>query len=345
MKTTVKLLGAVILGGGLFIGGCAKKKTSIWQSIKNPEVVVQLKSFVAEKEAQANAITNQMPKEFKRFFAAADRGDWLVVSNMFYDLGRRNGHFEGAGKPEWQLRGIPWQAAAEIWGGFAAFGEGDEKYSTAFANDIIDSIPPGSVYFGGTDSGRFLITAMQKSQVYADPFFTLTQNALASGDYLDYLRSMYGEKIYIPTADDSQKSFEAYTADVTQRQQKNQLKPGENVHVEENGRIQISGQVAVMEINGLLAKIVFDKNPDREFYVEESFALDWMYPHLEPHGLIMKINRQPVVTLADDVVVRDRDRQLAEPGHHGCRNRGVRGKGPWQTRPSRFHRRPGFHPK
>ena len=72
----------------------------------------------------------------------------------------------------------------------------------------------------------------------------------------------------------------------------------------ENGRVQVSGQVAVMSINGLLAKVIFDKNPDREFYIEESFPLDWMYPHLEPHGLIMKINRQPLAELPDDIVGR-----------------------------------------
>src|ERR1700690_3792730 len=124
-----------------------------------------------------------MPREFKRFFVAADKGDWLVVSNMFCDLGRRNGHFETTGETEWQLRGTPWQAVAEIWGGIAAFSEGDEKYSAAFGNDIIQSIPPGSIYFGGTDPGRFLITAMQKSHVKGDPFFTLTQNQLGDGSY------------------------------------------------------------------------------------------------------------------------------------------------------------------
>ncbi|MFZ0829299.1 MAG: hypothetical protein WAO02_17950 [Verrucomicrobiia bacterium] len=307
MKTTVKLLGAVILGAELFISGCAKKQTSEWQSIKNPEVATQLKSFVTEKEAQANAATNKMPKEFKRFFAAADRGDWLVVSNMFYDLGRRNGHFETAGKPEWQLRGIPWQAVAEIWGGFAAFGEGDEKYSAAYANDIIDSIPPGSIYFGGTDPGRFLITAMQKSQVKGDPFFTLTQNALCDGSYLDYLRSMYGGRIYIPTSEDSQKCFQDYMEDAQRRMQNHQLKPGEDVRTDANGKIQVSGQVAVMNINGLLVKTIFDKTPDREFYIEESFPLDWMYPYLEPHSLIMKINRQPLPALSEAVVSQDHD--------------------------------------
>ena len=62
-----------------------------------------------------------------------------------------------------------------------------------------------------------------------------------------------------------------------------------------------------MEINGLLAKIVFDQNSNREFYVEESFPLDWMYPYLEPHGLIMKINRQPLTEMSDEIVQRDHD--------------------------------------
>jgi hypothetical protein len=147
---------------------------------------------------------------------------------------------------------------------------------------------------------------MQKSQVNADPFFVHTQNALADGTYLDYLRSMYGDKIYIPTAEDSQKCFQDYMEDAQRRMQSHQLMPGEDVKMVD-GKVQVSGQVAVMEINGLLARVVFDKNPNREFYIEESFPLEWMYPYLEPHGLIMKINRQPLVALSEDVVSRDHD--------------------------------------
>jgi hypothetical protein len=96
--------------------------------------------------------------------------------------------------------------------------------------------------------------------------------------------------------------------DVQQRFHNHQLKPGENVAEDESsGRMQVSGQAAVMSINGLLAKIIFDKNPDREFYVEESFPLDWMYPYLEPHGLIFKLNRQPLPGLSDEIVQRDHD--------------------------------------
>src|SRR5215469_14389090 len=75
----------------------------------------------------------------------------------------------------------------------------------------------------------------------------------------------------------------------------------------DNSRVHVSGQVAVMAINGLISKVIFDKNPARQFYVEESFPLDWMFPHLEPHGLIMKINREPLAQLSEDVVQRDHD--------------------------------------
>ena len=307
MNTMIKVIGAAILVAALFISGCAKKSSTSWESIKNSEVVAQLKSFVAEKEAQANAATNAAAPGFAPFFAGAERGDWLTVSNTFEDLRQHAGQYEHSGKTDERLRGPRWQAIMEIWGTFYFFGAGDEQYSTAYANDIIASIPPGSIYFGGTDPGRFLITGMEKSQVNADPFFLLTQNALADGTYLAYLRGMYGGKIYTPTDEDSQKCFQDYTEDLTRRQQNHQLKPGEDFKRDSSGQVQISGHIAVMEINGLLAKLIFDQNSNREFYVEESFPLDWMYPYLEPHGLIMKINRQPLSEMSDEIVQRDND--------------------------------------
>src|ERR1017187_1454349 len=294
MKTMTQFLGAAILGFGLFTAGCTRQQPSSW-SLKNPEATQQLKSFVAEKEAQANAATNKMPSEFQAFFAAAAKVDWLTVSNAFVEFRKHAGQYEHSGKTDERLRGTAWQAVLETWGALDAFGEGDEKYSLAFGTNIITSIPPGSIYFGGTDPGRFIITALQKSHVAGDPFFTLTQNALADATYLEYLRGMYGAKIYTPTDEDSKKCFQNYMEDAQERVQKHQLKPGENVTVGADGKIQVSGQVAVMQINGLMVKLILDKNPDREFYIEESFPFDWMYPHLEPHGLIMKINRQPLI--------------------------------------------------
>ncbi|PAW83877.1 MAG: hypothetical protein B9S33_12880 [Pedosphaera sp. Tous-C6FEB] len=121
-------------------------------------------------------------------------------------------------------------------------------------------------------------------------------------------------EILTPSIEDSSKSFSEYVEDARRRlehdtkfpSEPRQIRPGEDVRYDEStGRIQVSGQVAVMAINGLLTKVIFDKNPDHDFYVEESFPLDWMYPHLTPSGIIMKINRQPLPEMTQDIVDRD----------------------------------------
>jgi tetratricopeptide (TPR) repeat protein len=111
-------------------------------------------------------------------------------------------------------------------------------------------------------------------------------------------------EIHTPTEEDSQRAFQEYIQDAERRARMGQLKPGEDVRVD-GGRVQVSGQVAVMSINALLTKVIFDKNPDHSFYVEESFPLDWMYPYLTPSGIIMKINRQPLADLTEDVFEKD----------------------------------------
>lgn len=113
-------------------------------------------------------------------------------------------------------------------------------------------------------------------------------------------------EIYIASPDDSTRCFHDYLADAQRRLQANQLKPGENVQII-NDKVQVTGQVAVMAINGLLTKVMFDRNPKNEFYVEESFPLEWMYPHLTPFGIIMKINRQPIPEMTEEIVRTDHD--------------------------------------
>ncbi|MGA3269161.1 MAG: DUF2723 domain-containing protein, partial [Verrucomicrobiota bacterium] len=199
--------------------------------------------------------------------------------------------------------------------------------------------------------------------------YIITQNALADGTYLDYLRSQYfrsaehdppffselikyvlgipfgddnsvvnglanaayyvldvpftklgahiearrraegvypPKEIYIPSPDDSSACFEAYREDFDRRAALGQLLPGEGVKTEEN-KMAISGQVSVMKINGLLCKVIFDHNPTNEFFVEESFPLDWMYPYETPFGIIMKLNRNPLPALPEDVFQKDHE--------------------------------------
>jgi len=270
-----------------------------------------LGQFLYSKQKQienlSDTITNKVPHIVWRFYDAARLENWDTASNLFNQIraaSRRyqNGTNDDAITPA--LTTVIWPPLSESYGACEQFQKWNSRWLHRFGKEIINSIPPGSIYFGGTDPGRFVISALSESQVEGKPFFTLTQNQLADSTYLDYLHAMYGRKIKTPTAEDSQKAFQDYTADATRRQASGQLKPGEDVKVA-NGRVQVSGQVAVMEINGLLARQIFDSNPSHEFYVEESFPLDWMYPYLTPHSLIFQLNSKTQATLTEAEVRQD----------------------------------------
>jgi len=282
---------------------------------------------------------------------------------------------------------------------------GHDMFTPPF--DLYPEMEKQAVLFGGTDPGRFNPTYMIFCESFIPPskkrdpkfdrrdVYLITQNALADGTYLDYIRAHYNrsaqhdpfffvnflrtakqeelgrtnafarmflpvdrfftklgakiersrrakgiyppaddlkapppevvndpysvgewhsKEILTPTVEESQRSFAEYIQDAQRRLQHDmafpnepkQIKPGEDVRIVDN-KISVAGQTAVMAINGLLTKVIFDNNPSHEFYVEESFPLDWMFPYLTPYGIIMKLNRQPVPEITEEMVKRDHD--------------------------------------
>jgi len=128
------------------------------------------------------------------------------------------------------------------------------------------------------------------------------------GQFTISLGGLYPDReIITPSVEDASRSFSEYSQDAARRYGLNQLEPGEQVTQLPDGRISVQGQVAVMNINGLLTKVIFDANPGHDFYVEESFPLKWMHPHLVPAGIIMKIERQPQAQLTEEQMQRDHD--------------------------------------
>jgi len=408
------LIGGIALGlGGPGINGAGGADQA---RLLRQKQIVQLEAFSQQKERQSEMLAaasgESISPEFQKLFTAATNGDWQVVTNMYESFKQRHpqySHSDGVGEPG--LRTSYWSPALEVCLAYDHVVRCEPAYTQMAVDGIIHSIPAGSIYFGGTDPGRGLPTAFCKSHVDADPFYTLTQNALADGSYLDYLQCTYGTEkdvlgqmaeacradaelqrirtnsipgreplrsaladtqreiaeaqmdgdserraskvselerkaklqrdnashfeemllqtrgervkailagiqksprpadpatLYIPTADDSQRCFQDYCAGAMERLKNHQLKPGEVV-VQDGAAFHVSGQAAVMQINGLLAKVIFDKNPGHDFFIEESFPLDWMYPNLEPHGLIMKINRQPLPEISEAMVGQDRE--------------------------------------
>lgn len=133
---------------------------------------------------------------------------------------------------------------------------------------------------------------------------------LAHGKKVENRRREQGvyppKEIYTPSDYECIVSGQEYCEDVRVRYEKGQLKAGESYNPK-TGEVGLSGQAAVMGVNGILAKIIFDKNPDHEFFIEESFPLDWMYPYLTPYGIIMKINRKPVAKFTPELIARDHE--------------------------------------
>lgn len=267
----------------------------------------QLAAFCAAKEKQETQLAKELhvplPAEVKDFFNSAHQGDYLALSNIVDRLGAQL--FAGYnsftnGQPAW----LPfWQPMTEVETAYETFALSGAKYPLAFGEGIIRSIPAGSIYFGGSDAGRMLVTALCVSHAEGKPFYTLTQNALSDSKYTDYLRGMYREKIHLPATSDVQKAIDDYKSDALRRDKQGLLKPGEVV---KDGEVQLKAPVPVMEIHAVLVKWILNHNPKPEFYYEESYPLESLYPYLSPHDLIFKLNHEQLPALPKTDVDADR---------------------------------------
>ncbi len=328
MKKPLILIVLAVSAVSILLAICFDYRPSVWGTFKNPGTEPMLKRFIAMKINQANAATNNLPPEIKNLFNYAQRGNWLALSNSYSELKERINYQDSLGYGVWHWHGyrgavedfisdaaekVGWHwepqqpprledtsgiALREIYGALDGFVTGDEKYSTALGRDIIASIPRGSVYLGSSDPCQDIVSAMCRSQVDGDPFFTITQNGLGSGEYRGYLRGMYYRALDIPTDADAENCFRDYQADLLQRARNITVAPGHD---------EPFPIYDYRAYPGRLAKILFDKNPERESFVEEEIPIPWMYPLLEPHGLIFKLNRHPANMLSYEIVQRDHE--------------------------------------
>lgn len=303
----------------LALSVCSTRSAPPSQPSSEAKLPLPIASFIVAKEKHAQMLAEKLNvkvhDDYWTYFRQARRGDWPAADRTFESLRKRAVQDEGS-KNDPRFDRTVWQTVVEVSMVLEAYNPTNSapKWSTAFGEGIVKSIPRGSIYFGGTIAGQALPTAFSKSHADGDPFFTLTQSALADDHYLDYIRVTYGGKIQTPSREDSQRCHQDYLADAQKRLEHDtrypaeprQIRPGEDVGIVDN-KVQASGQVAIIAIKSLLSKVIFDNNAGREFYVEESFPFDWMYPHLTPHGFIMKINRDRISSLSEEVVSKDHE--------------------------------------
>ena len=222
----------------------------------------------------------------------------------------------------------PFITATENWG------ENNLRYKNfgyIYGEEIMKICKPNTIYFGGTDPGRFVPMYMINVDRFREDCWLITQNGLADDSYMTVLRDRYSEPrevwgwvrkllkilkasredhkkgvdtIYIPSDFDFQYAFELYYQEVEQR-----IRRGEDVGAEvslEGGKISIRGIEGVMRLNYHLTKMIYEHNIKKHpFFLEESYTIDWMYPYLKPAGIIMELCDHKV-DINTDVVAKDR---------------------------------------
>jgi hypothetical protein len=260
-------------------------------------VAAKLSRFARSRRALARAMAKQfkveLPADVERFFDAAEAGRWEELKALWsaIDAGRKSGNdSEG----QW----VVLQAVHETYGVAEVAHDWPAQKLLDYGEAVLGALRPGMVYVGGTDAGRFIPTLLNETSDGED-HVVLTQNALADATYLQYLGFLYGDRMATLTGDDSQQAFQNYMADAQKRfahdqefpQEPKQVQPGEGIQVTD-GRVQVSGQVAVFMVAENLLNTLMGKNPSLSFALEESFPFKSTYPDAAPLGPIMELRAQ-----------------------------------------------------
>jgi hypothetical protein len=291
-------------------------------------VADKLARFAAERREVVHRLARrakvQVPAVVEGYFDALEAGrreEALALFKHLSDL-----HRSPAGS---ELQPF-WRAIVEAQGAAEQVQSWPAQQLLDYGNAVLGSLRPGMVYVGGTDPGCF-IPLMLNDTSDGEQHIMLTQNALADGSYLDYLSALYGNQLTTLTSGDSERAFADYVADAQKRllhdqslpNEPPQVLPGEAISIED-GKVQVSGQVAVMLINERLLQNLMDSNPGLSFALEESFPFKSTYAKAAPLGPVMELGAASQNALTPDTAAQTvafwqdtTDQLLADPEGSG----------------------------
>jgi hypothetical protein len=232
----------------------------------------------------------EVPPEVEAFFAAVESGDWARIDAVFTSLRAR---IRGDDDLE-HLRKL-WPAILETYGVAEQAHLWPAQKLLDYGNAALGSLREGMVYIGGSDPGRFIPTLLNETSD-GPRHMVLTQNAFADQSYLEYVNFLYGDRLGTLSKDESQRAFQDYISDAQKRFQHDrdfpnepkQVRPGEELQMIDN-RFQVSGTVAVMDINERLLRMLMEKNPDVSFAMQESSSLPSTYAGASPLGPLIEL--------------------------------------------------------
>jgi hypothetical protein len=278
----------------------SRSKSSIGSSAE-AIVGAKLAHFARSRRELAYALARrhgvEVPDDVERFFDAVASGNWAEIEVAFTKI---NGGDSSAGPNRQRASEVDqlWPAIIDAYGVAEQVHEWPAQKLLDYGNAVLSSLRPGMVYVGGTDNGRWIPELLNDTSD-GEHHIIVTQNALADATYLDYLQLQYHDGFAVLSQEDSQRAFQEYVADAQSRFKHDQdhpdepkrVRPGEDIRVED-GKTQISGQVAVMAINEKLLQLMMAQNPELSFALQESFPLKSTYADAMPLGPLMELRAQ-----------------------------------------------------
>ena len=232
--------------------------------------------------------------EVERFFDAVDSGRWEDIKAQWDALAKRSGQYEHSTN-HWEDLDPFWASVLDAYGVAEQAHIWPAQKLLDYGNSVLGALRPGMVLVGGTDNGRWIPELLSET-ADGEQHIVITQNAMADARYVDFMNTLYGERMTGLTSEDSQRAFAEYTADAQKRlehdqqfpDEPKQLLPGEDLQLVD-GKLQVRGVTAVMAINGKLLQTLMRKNPDLSFAIQESYPLKDTYADALPLGPLMEL--------------------------------------------------------
>jgi tetratricopeptide (TPR) repeat protein len=301
------------------------------------QIIAPQESFDFERNLQYKVFHLQSHCIFVLLMAYGALALMVYLHELMPEVPQRLGVI-GFGPPALFLSLLP------LWSNFDACSQANHWFGYFYGADMMRDMDKNAVYYGGSDPGRFVPTYMAfvESQqpdawkgdwaIYPDlakkvghgfdrrDVTVITQNALCDNYYAQYIREQYDPRFRPKTWTPFEKWLgrdTAYPVTPVTSVSDDELRAcwDEYSHSPEvvdrtsHGEPMLRpGSNDVFELNGVVAKKIFEKNKkDHTFYLEQSVPLEWTYPYLLPFGLIFKLNPEPMDKLPDDAVAADRE--------------------------------------
>lgn len=270
----------------------------------------ELARFLKTKQNQADNLAletkSKLPAAARSLFDYLQSDNWSDATNTFAEL-QRQSRRSGAPMPPSTLQTLveaaheagqkiglrsprssaleqaPWHAVVDAHWAYVTSKTWRREPLFLVTRAIQEIVPPGAIFFGDSDLGRFAISCAMESQQPDKRFSVITQNQLVDYSYWDYVRYLWGTNITMPSDDDFNAAYARSVAGAYG-----------------------TGTAAIAAMNAEFSRWVFQQNPGRQIYMEASwFMPEWAYDYAVPWGPVFEIRREPIARLEQAAIQRD----------------------------------------